>query len=336
MNTKRNLYFGSLALLAVSLATFGIGMFAETPDSRTFTMTYTITVDSLPADAKSIAILAPLPSSTETQEILNYTVESSAPSQELFESEYNNRALLFSYDSATTKQFLNDARITITIHARSIASSPLQRDAYLHPLPEEELARYLQPDKLVPLDGPIRAEAERIIPENAQDLTKIRTIYDHLCETMRYDKTGDGWGNGDALYACDIRRGNCTDIHSLFIALARIAGVPARFVIGFPLSEKESATIPGYHCWAEFYLPTAGWIPVDVSEAIKHPALQEFYFGNLDPHRIAFSYGRDINFAKANLKETLNYFVYPIVAVNQSVHSAVSVTVSYNNQKLMN
>ena len=37
--------------------------------------------------------------------------------------------------------------------------------------------------------------------------------------------------------------------------MARAEKIPARFQIGFPLpADKHSAEIPGYHCWAEFYL----------------------------------------------------------------------------------
>ena len=49
----------------------------------------------------------------------------------------------------------------------------------------------------------------------------------------------------------------------------RAEGIPARFIIGFPLKADAEGTVPGYHCWAEFYLPGRGWIPVDASDASK-------------------------------------------------------------------
>jgi len=66
-------------------------------------------------------------------------------------------------------------------------------------------------------------------------LDKARAIYDYVPSIMRYDKTGEGWGRGDAIYACNVKKGNCTDFHALFIGMARAAGIPARFEIGFPL-----------------------------------------------------------------------------------------------------
>jgi hypothetical protein len=72
---------------------------------------------------------------------------------------------------------------------------------------------------------------------------------------LRYDKSGEGWGHGDAVWACTSRNGNGTDFHSLFLGMKRASGFPARFEIGFPLPEsKTEGNIPSYHCWAAFYL----------------------------------------------------------------------------------
>src|SRR5260221_1440440 len=57
--------------------------------------------------------------------------------------------------------------------------------------------------------------------------------------TMRYDKSGEGWGRGDEMWACDSKRGNCTDFHSVLIGMMRSSGIPARFEIGVPRSEER-------------------------------------------------------------------------------------------------
>src|SRR5207244_2870457 len=82
-----------------------------------------------------------------------------------------------------------------------------------------------------------------------------------------------GWGLGDIPYCLKVGKGNCTDYHTLFIALARATGIPARWNMGFPVAygdgkaDTGDQTVAGYHCWAEFYAPGAGWVPVDISEA---------------------------------------------------------------------
>jgi hypothetical protein len=51
--------------------------------------------------------------------------------------------------------------------------------------------------------------------------------------------------------------------------------IPARFQIGFPLSaNKRSAEIPGYHCWAEFYLDSVGRCEIyRITSATESPGI---------------------------------------------------------------
>ena len=147
---------------------------------------------------------------------------------------------------------------------------------------------------------------------------------------MRYDKTGSGWGHGDTLWACDSKHGNCTDFHSVFISMARSQKIPARFQIGFPLpADKSSAEIPGYHCWAEFYIDSIGWIPVDISEAWKHQEKHAYFFGAHDVNRMQFTEGRDLKLTPAQDGPPLNYFVYPYVEVAGKEHANVSIAFSF-------
>jgi transglutaminase-like putative cysteine protease len=150
-------------------------------------------------------------------------------------------------------------------------------------------------------------------------LGKARAIYDYVFATMRYDKTGTGCGRGDVL-------------HSLFIAMARSQGIPARFEIGFPLpGETHSGDIPGYHCWAEFFEPQHGWIPVDISEAWKHPEKKDYFFGAHDANRVLFTIGRDLELNPRQAGHPLNYFIYPYVEVQGKEYSNVSLAFSFSD-----
>src|SRR6266498_6137458 len=98
-----------------------------------------------------------------------------------------------------------------------------------YPANNVEAARYLRPEKLVPVDETFRTLGQKATAGKTDDLDRAKALYDHVMGRMRYDKSGTGWGRGDAKYACDMRTGNCTDFHSYFIALARSIGIPARF-----------------------------------------------------------------------------------------------------------
>jgi transglutaminase-like putative cysteine protease len=145
-------------------------------------------------------------------------------------------------------------------------------------------------------------------------------LYELVDEHVAYKKEGTGWGRGDTNWVCDSRYGNCTDFHSLFLSLARSQGLPARFEIGFSIPNgKQEGPIAGYHCWAWFYLDDRGWIPVDISEADKHPELKDYYFGNLTADRVTFSTGRDLELVPKAQHAPLNYFIFPHVEVEGEV-----------------
>jgi len=207
--------------------------------------------------------------------------------------------------------------LTIRFRVRRVEeSADLERAQANIPEPTGgPFANYLGPDRLVPIDGPIKLVSAKVGDPHGSSYEQARAIYDYVIANMTYDKSGKGWGRGDAIYACDVKKGNCTDFHSLFIAIARSRGIPARFTIGFPLGASSGGEITGYHCWAEFY---AGgqWVPVDASEAWKHPQLRQYYFGHLDPNRVAFTMGRDLVLEPRQKGEPVNFLIYPYVEVD--------------------
>ncbi|MBI2071045.1 MAG: transglutaminase domain-containing protein [Elusimicrobia bacterium] len=161
----------------------------------------------------------------------------------------------------------------------------------------------------------VNDEIQQIAKDKTQgisdSLEKGRSLYKYVLSRMAYDKSGEGWGRGDSIYACRIGKGNCTDFHSLFMALAMASGIPARFHMGFSLPEESQGAIGGYHCWAEFYTEKTGWVPVDISEAWKNPKRAEYYFGHLDTRRVLVSTGRDIRLSPPQKGPLLNFLSRP-------------------------
>jgi len=195
--------------------------------------------------------------------------------------------------------------------------------------------RFIQPDSLIPTDGRIKQLAVEVTGSQSGAIAKAKAIYDYLVTNMRYDTTGSGWGRGDAEWAFDTRRGKCTDFHSLFIAMLRAEGIPAHFEIGFPLPEnKDKGDFSGYHCWAIFYTPKSGWIPVDISEAWKAKQKQEYFFGSVDANRIRLTTGRDIILSPKQHGPALNYFVYPYVEVDGEAYDKLDKQFSFEEVKV--
>jgi transglutaminase-like putative cysteine protease len=184
---------------------------------------------------------------------------------------------------------------------------------------EAEAAHYLRPEKLVPINETFRTLAQKAAAGKSDDLDRGKALYDHVMGKMRYDKSGTGWGRGDAMYACDARTGNCTDFHAYFIALARSIGIPARFAIGASIpADKNEGTIDGYHCWAEF-LADGRWVPVDISEAWKNPKLASYYFGHNPANRFELTKGRDLVVDPEPASGPINFLAYPLLEMNGEI-----------------
>jgi transglutaminase-like putative cysteine protease len=171
-------------------------------------------------------------------------------------------------------------------------------------------ARWLGDDALVKIDDRVRRIAADVTRGKPTPIYKARAIYDYVESTMKYVKKGEGWGRGSLVWACDMKYGNCTDFHALMIGLLRASGIPARFQIGYSVPESPAAELSGYHCWADFYIDGAGWIPVDASEGWKHPGQRDYFFGHHDANRVALSTGRDLVLPGMR-GAPLNYFVFP-------------------------
>ena len=188
---------------------------------------------------------------------------------------------------------------------------------------------YLRPDRLVPRNEDFSKIAERVVEGKLGNLARARALYDHTIDRMRYMKYGDGWGQGDAVYACDTRTGNCTDFHSYFIALSRAVGIPARFAIGASIpSERNEGGIDGYHCWAEFYT-NGKWWPADISEGDKCSALSTYYFGHHPANRVEFSRGRDLVVEPGPASGPINFLAYPVLEIG-GVMARTKVEFSFN------
>ena len=296
-------------------------------DSRHFTFHYAFTVKNLSAGEK-VKVWIPAAHSDAYQEVKIVSAKGDLPLKQTRESKYGNQIYYAETDSAKPELHF-DIEYDVIRHER-VALGPNAPHLVSVSLSSTERQQDLRPDVLVPVTGLPADLAVKVTQGKTQALDKARAIYDYVFTTMRYDKTGTGWGHGDVLYACDAKKGNCTDFHSLFIAMARSQGIPARFEIGFPLPPgQHSAEIAGYHCWSDFYIDGKGWIPVDISEAWKHPEKRDYFFGSHDVNRLQFSMGRDLSLSPPQDGKPLNYFVYPYVEVDGREYSNVSLAFSF-------
>ena len=302
-------------LFAFFLAGLGVGSIGTAEEggglrSRTFRFDYGAMLTELPP-ASSVRVWLPVPETSAHQKISPIASRLPAPATRNKEARYGNSILFFETKAPANGSVSFSTSYQVTrFEIRGLERSPGNQ------LTVAERRKFLASNRKVPVTGrPLELLTGVTLPDNV--LARSRVIYDRVDDHVRYDKSQPGYGNGDVLWVCDSRLGNCTDFHSLFISLARAQDIPARFEIGFSLlPNRGTGTIGGYHCWAFFHTEDRGWVPVDISEADKHPEMKEYYFGSLTEDRVTFSVGRDLHLVPPQKGPPLNYFVYPYVEVN--------------------
>jgi transglutaminase-like putative cysteine protease len=305
------------------------------PPNRTFRFTYNFTVKDIPPSAKRVRVWIPVPHTDQHQTVRVLAVKSPVKTRMTQEPEYGNRMMYAEIQNSVPgkAEFTLEYKITRREYSRGDFAQLKRTDQKPRIVPAS-MSRLVAPDALIPTDGKIKQLAIEVTGSQSGAVAKAKAAYDHLFTNMKYDKTGSGWGRGDALWACDAKRGNCTDFHSPFIGMLRADGIPARFDIGFPLPEnKAKGDIAGYHCWAEFYAPKTAWIPVDISEAWKAKQKEDYFFGSVDANRVQFSTGRDIALSPRQDGPALNYFVYPYVEVDGKPYDKLDEQFSFEEVK---
>ena len=259
---------------------------------------------TLPEITGTARMWLPLPATDRFQTVEIKAIPAPGERSTLEEQVHGNRVLFLQLGPEDSKK-----TVEMRFQVKRIGKA-----AYAEQAPD--LERYLGADRLVPGNEDFRRIADEVVKGKKGDLVRARALYDHTIDRMRYIKHGSGWGKGDAVYACNVRTGNCTDFHSYFIALSRAVGIPARFAIGVAIpSERNNGGTDGYHCWAEFYAEGKWW-PVDISEGDKYSSLATYYFGHHPANRFELSRGRDLVVEPGPVSGPINFLAYPVFEID--------------------
>ena len=293
---------------------------------RRFALTVDCEITHLPV-GKEVRLWLPEPLSGRLQDVINTEIVAPAETRVTIGKKYGNQFRYLVTDAPAS------GKVRVTSTYRVTRRGVVQGQAV--EFESSAVASWLKPNRLVPVASEQLKELRPEVSEESARKT-ARQIYDRVLGHVEYRKDEPGYGRGDTLWVCDSRFGNCTDFHSLFISLARTEAIPARFEIGLPLpyEDVESGTIGGYHCWAWFHEAGKGWIPVDISEADKHPEKKNAFFGGLPPNRISFSVGRDLILEPPQQGPPLNFFVYPYAEVDGEPVPRSQILTKYSWQRI--
>lgn len=163
---------------------------------------------------------------------------------------------------------------------------------------------FLYPNKYVSFgkDSDCVKKAAELCAGKSGDVEKIAAVFTYISENISYDKqlaaTVNTTSKGGNAYIPDPDRtlssgkGICFDYASLFAAMCRSGGIPARLVIGY-------ADPNIYHAWNEVYTDETGWITPELFLKKKGYNIADatFYAGNSDKKKISEYISDDGNYA---------------------------------------
>lgn len=292
------------------------------PQSGTYTWAFDLSGHH---PGKETKLWVPYPVSATDQLISSLKWDGNYAEAAVYTERIFGAPMLYVYWPKGTKQ----RNLTLSFHAERQEQTRRdfpQTEAVYDP---RDFTLYLAPTTLGPVTGKVKILADEITAGKTTILEKARAVYDWTVENTFRDPETRGCGLGDVTALLQRPGGKCADISSIYIAIARAAGVPTREILGIRTGKKATQDVSKWqHCWAEFYLPGYGWVPVDPADVRKAmlkqnlklddpkvAELRDYYWGRVDQYRIRLSEGRDLQLNPPQQGPAINYLMYPFAQV---------------------
>ena len=311
---------GAPALAAATTATP-----AQADGWRRFELTYDIDLSAQPGEGR---IWLPLPADAGEYQTVQSISWANAPAGAALNWDPVYQATMFSAElpaAASARRFSVSA-VVATRDRKRDAATPLR------PL-TADVAHYLAPTPHMPVDGIVATTSAKIVKGINSPDARARAIYDWVVDNSFRNPKTRGCGMGDIKFMLESGDlgGKCADINSLFVGLARAAGLPAREMYGVRVAASKQFKSLGkaddiskaHHCRAEYFSPHHGWVgvdPADVRKAVLEEALpltdprivalRERLFGYWEMNWVGFNTARDFELVPA-AREPLPYLMYP-------------------------
>jgi transglutaminase-like putative cysteine protease len=294
----------ALSLLAASCVQ-ALAQTASAPAAakpRVFDVRQTVTLKEIPKDAKRVRLWVPFPSDAPSQKVLDLAVPDAPGSWRVeAQPDHGNRFLYVEAEpngresvSVTTTFLIRREPVTVDVEPGSAGKlTDVHRRLFADHLDKNAPNMTVTPA--------IQKMADDACGKDDDVLSQVTRLWTLVADTADHyskDPSKPKCGRGNAEDCLTQQGGCCTDLHSLFIALARARGIPTRIWFGYRLQAKNEGkeADPGYRCWVEYFVPKSGWIPTDIvvgdsgDKTARAP-----WITSLDERRIVLCEGRNFD-----------------------------------------
>jgi len=258
-------------------------------DKRIYTVSYSVDIRVLDATRPNTLYLwIPIPVSSPSQKNVSLISRNVEP----FVENYRGVSL-YKLDNLGTG--VNQS-INLSFRVEVYAVETEIRPASVRQEPSVIRAAYTQSTALLPSDNALIASTvNSIIGREQNPYTKARALYNWILANLQITEAlPSSTVKVSLTTALEQKRADPYTAALLYTAMARAAGVPCIPVAGV-LINPSGQTIR--HYWSEFWIDNLGWVPADTAMGagaapesfITVEDYANYYFGNSDNHRIAFS-----------------------------------------------
>ncbi len=343
MNRREFIKNSTLGLSAITLTP---GLLSAKENSRRFEVEYDF---DLKYDEKEYPakLWNPLPYNANYQKVNFLTFDGNYDDFDINSKNPYNAKILFASWKKSHKPKKLHIKMEIETKDRFVDKDLIRRvSKFNFPVPDHEKI-FLQPTEHIPTDGKIAKKAKELTKGINDRFQKVSAIYNWVTKVTFRDPKVIGCGVGDAgkMINSGYFGGKCTDISSLFVALLRAAGIPAREVFGIRLGkskfskalgksdEKGFANISTWqHCRVEYLIPGLGWIPSDPADVTKLELveglkyedkrvqeLKDRYLHSWEMNWVGFNHARDFVLYPKPEQYPINMLGYPYAEVEDEV-----------------
>jgi len=261
-------------------------------ERRTFSISHTVDIQVERASSPNALFLwMPQPVVSSSQRNVKVNSRNTEP----FIENFQGAALYHFIDTAPGTGWQIAVSHTVDVYAvetniRNVAQPALNR-------PSPVRTAFVLPSPLVPSNDPaITTQATAIIVGVPLPFARAQRIFQWIISNIEIQNQPL---SGGVIQALEDRVADSYQAALLFSAFARAVGIPAVPVAGVLIDDNNNAV---KHYWAEFWLDGFGWVPLDpaLGAGAAPPGFTlrqdhaQFYFGNMDNRRIAFSRGEAV------------------------------------------
>lgn len=289
----------------------------------TYAIQHALTVKDIPKGAGKVRIWFWVPQDDSAQKVLDFAIKEAPAGYKITrDPTYGHQYLYCEVNKPAQNTVSLATDFLLSRNAVTTALDP-EKSGALTPVHQQTFADYLRKDTpYMEVSPQITKLAGEICGNETNVIRQARKIYDYVIDNADHYSKGETAPKPSKIGSVEYCRanggGSCTDMHSLFSALARARNIPTRLYFGSRLQAKNEGKDldPGYRCSVEFFAPSYGWVPVEVAAGDTNPDKKDFYFGGLDERRVLFNEGRDFDLSPKQDGPRINLFIGAYVEVD--------------------